>query len=150
LGERLTLFWNNHFATSNLKVNDLRAVHRQNATLRELARAPFSQLLARSIREPALLIWLDAPANRKEHPNENFARELMEVFTLGIGHYAESDVNEAARALTGTTVTARGEFREIEERHDDGEKTILGKAGPWRTDDLVNMLLDHPATARRL
>ena len=114
-----------------------------------IARAPFGELLEAAVRDPALLIWLDAPANRKGHPNENLARELMELFTLGIGHYTETDVKEAARALTGWTV-ADGAFRDVAARHDDGEKTILGGSGRWTGDDLVAMLLDHPATAERL
>jgi uncharacterized protein (DUF1800 family) len=149
LGERLTLLWHNHFATSNAKVNDLAAMHRQNELFRELARAPFGALLRRAVRDPALLVWLDAPANRKEHPNENLARELMELFTLGLGPYTEADVKEAARALTGWTV-ADGRFREDATRHDAGEKTVLGRTGRWRGDDLVALLLEHPATARRL
>ncbi len=101
------------------------------------------------VRDPAVLLWLDAPANRKEHPNENLGRELMELFTLGIGPYTESDVKDAARALTGWTVED-GEFRDVPARHDDGDKTILGKKGMWKGDDLLKILLDHPATARRL
>ena len=101
------------------------------------------------VRDPALLIWLDAPANRKGHPNENLARELMELFTLGIGHYTETDVKETARALTGWTVSD-GEFREAASRHDDGDKTILGKSGQLDGADVVRILLEHPATADRL
>jgi uncharacterized protein (DUF1800 family) len=149
LGERLTLLWHNHFATSALKVRDLSVMRRQNELFRELARAPFGQLLHAAVRDPAMLLWLDAPANRKEHPNENLARELMELFSLGIGHYSEADVKEAARALTGWTL-AGGQFREDSARHDDGEKTILGHRGRWRGDDLVRLVLDHPATAERL
>ena len=130
LGERLTLMWHNHFATSIQKVGDPTAMRRQNETFRRLARKPFGELLEAMARDPALLIWLDAPANRKGHPNENLARELMELFTLGIGHYTESDVKETARALTGWTVTD-GEFREAPTRHDDGDKTILGKSGKF-------------------
>jgi uncharacterized protein (DUF1800 family) len=149
LTERLTLLWHNHFATSNLKVDDTEAMYRQNETLRRHARAPFGRLLAAMLRDPALLIWLDAPANRKGHPNENLARELIELFTLGIGHYTENDVKEAARALTGWGVV-EGAFRELPTRHDDGAKTILGRTGRWRAPDLVKVLLGHPATARRL
>ncbi len=101
LGERLTLLWHNHFATSNLKVNDLAAMRRQNEIFRQFSRAPFGELLSHVIKEPATLDWLDAPANRKEHPNENLARESMELFTIGVGNFSESDVKEAARALTG-------------------------------------------------
>jgi uncharacterized protein (DUF1800 family) len=149
LGERLTLMWHNHFATSALKVRDLAALRRQNELFRTLARAPFGKLLHAVVRDPAMLIWLDAPANRKEHPNENLGRELMELFTLGIGHYTENDVKEAARALTGWTLVG-GAFREDAARHDGGEKTILGRQGRWRGDDLVRLVLDHPATAERL
>ncbi len=149
LGERLTLMWHDHFATSNAKVDDLAAMRRQNDTLRRLARAPFGELLNAAVRDPALLAWLDAPANRKGHPNENLARELMELFTLGVGHYAEPDVKDAARALTGWTVEEGG-FREESARHDDGEKSILGRTGRWSAGDLVKLLLDQPATADRL
>jgi uncharacterized protein (DUF1800 family) len=150
LTERLVLMWHNHFATSNLKVNDLAALHAQNRLFRDLARAPFGKLLDRAVRDPALLVWLDAPANRKGHANENLARELMELFTLGIGHYSEKDVKEAARALTGWTVSEEGRFEEQPVRHDDGEKVVLGKKGRWKGGDLVKMLREHPATASRL
>ncbi|HEV3443258.1 MAG TPA: DUF1800 domain-containing protein [Gemmataceae bacterium] len=150
LGERLALLWHNHFATSNLKVEDLTLMLGQNALFRELAKAPFGKLLNRVVRDPALLIWLDASANRKEHPNENLARELMELFTLGIGHYSERDVKEAARALTGWTLSEEGIFRDVSARHDAGEKTVLGQTGHWKGDDLIKRLLEHPATAERL
>jgi uncharacterized protein (DUF1800 family) len=149
LQERLTLMWHNHFATSNLKVNDLRLMKGQNETLRKNAFAPFGTLLKEMTHDPALLEWLDAPANHKEHPNENLGRELMELFTLGIGNYTEDDVKHVARALTGWTVR-QGAFRDQASAHDDGEKTILGKTGNWSGDDLVQMLCEHPATSRRL
>jgi uncharacterized protein (DUF1800 family) len=164
LGERLALMWHNHFATSNEKVMDFRAMLRQNALFREHGRAPFGELLGRLARDPALLVYLDAQANPKEHPNENLARELMELFTLGVGHYTETDVKEAARALTGWAPgnPAENEFRAmigqpLEQwvryspgRHDDGEKTVLGRRGQWSGDDLVKILLDQPAIADRL
>jgi uncharacterized protein (DUF1800 family) len=150
LTERLVLMWHNHFATSNLKVADLAAMYQQNQHFRELARAPFGKLLNVVAREPALLRWLDAPANRKGHPNENLGRELMELFTLGIGHYTEGDVKEAARALTSWTIGDDGRFEVVPVRHDDGTKTILGHEGKWTGDDLVRMLVEHPATAQRL
>jgi uncharacterized protein (DUF1800 family) len=149
LGERLTLLWHDHFATSQLKVNDLGAMRRQNETLRRLARAPFGELLHAMVRDPALLVWLDGPTNRKGHPNENLARELMELFTIGVGQFGESDVKEAARALTGLSV-AEGQFREASRTHDDGPKTVLGKTGRWTAGDLLGILLDHPRTAERL
>jgi uncharacterized protein (DUF1800 family) len=150
LGERLTFLWHNHFATSNLKVQNVEVMRAQNAIFRAMARAPFGRLLDRVGHDAALLLWLDAPANRKEHPNENLARELMELFTLGIGHYTETDVKEAARALTGWTLGSDGSFRDVAARHDTGEKTILGHTGRWRGEDLVKMLVKHPATAQRL
>jgi uncharacterized protein (DUF1800 family) len=149
LGERLALLWHNHFATSNEKVEDTAAMRRQNEVLRKHARAPFGELLKAVLHDPALLTWLDAPANRKGKPNENLGRELMELFTLGIGHYTEKDVKEAARGLTGWRVK-NGTFHEWPPDHDDGEKTILGHKGRWKGDDLVHLLLEHPATSRRL
>ena len=149
LGERLALMWHHHFATSNAKVDYLAAMRRQNELFRALGRKPFAELLTAVVRDPAVLIWLDAPANRKEHPNENLGRELMELFTLGVGNYSENDVKDAARALTGWTVED-GEFQEIAGRHDDGDKTILGKKGAWKGEDLLKILLEYPATARRL
>jgi uncharacterized protein (DUF1800 family) len=149
LRERLTLMWHNHFATSNEKVRDVAAMRRQNEMFRRLAKAPFGELLNGAIRDPALLFWLDAPVNRKGHPNENLARELMELFTLGIGNFTEADVKEAARALTGWSL-ANGDFQENPAQHDPGEKTVLGHKGQWRGADLVPILLEHPATSRRL
>ena len=149
LAERLALLWHNHFATSNLKVGNLGFMRRQNELFRTLGRGPFGELLGAVVRDPAMLVWLDASSNRKGHPNENLARELMELFSLGIGHYTERDVKEAARALTGWRVRNQA-FAEAANRHDEGEKTILGHTGCWKGDDLVRMVLEHPATARRL
>lgn len=149
LGEKLTLLWHNHFATSNLKIDDLAAMRAQNETLRRHATAPFGETLNAMLRDPALLNWLDAPANKKSQPNENLARELMELFTLGIGNYSEDAVKQAARALTGWTVKdAKQAFDEKE--HDAGKKKILDKSGTWTAIDLSAMLLEHPATSRRL
>jgi uncharacterized protein (DUF1800 family) len=148
-GERLVLMWHDHFATGNAKVRSVRAMRRQNELFRTHTRAKFSTLANAVVRDPAILEYLDAPANRKGHPNENLARELMELFTLGIGHYTELDVKEAARCLTGWGVEEDG-FVESAARHDDGEKTVLGKTGKWTGTDLVNQLLKHEATAARL
>jgi uncharacterized protein (DUF1800 family) len=173
LAERLTLLWHNHFATSNVKVQSAQAMRRQHLAFRKHARGPFGALLRAVVHDPALLVWLDAPANRKGSPNENLGRELMELFTLGVGRYTEQDVKEAARALTGWTVAdgrfrgdaagalrdkpfevvrpvAEGKFRENAAAHDGGEKTVLGRKGKWTGDDLVKILLDQPATARRV
>ena len=149
LGERLTLMWHNHFATSNAKVRDLALMRQQNEMFRQNARSRFAVLLEAALHDPALLIWLDGSSNRREHPNENLARELMELFTLGIGHFSEADVKQAARALTGWTIKDKT-FVEAHEDHDAGEKTILGRRGQWSGTDLIKMLLDNPATALRL
>jgi uncharacterized protein (DUF1800 family) len=149
LGERLTLLWHNHFATSNLKLSDLGAMRRQNELLRRHARGRFSDLLRAVVRDPAMLLWLDAPENRKGRPNENLARELLELFTLGIGHYTEDDVKEAARALTGWTVK-EGSFFEEPQTHDSGRKTLLGRSGELGGDGVLDIALEHPATADRL
>ena len=164
LGERLAFMWHNHFATSNEKLKSRTAALRQVAIFREYGRGPFGELLSRVVHDPALLAYLDAYANRKEHPNENLARELMELFTLGVGHYTEPDVKEAARALSGWTfdpgwnsdnpllgrTLERIRFRFDPRLHDDGDKTILGQRGRWTGDDLLRILLDQPATADRL
>jgi uncharacterized protein (DUF1800 family) len=149
LGERLTLLWHDHFATSNLKVKNLAAMRQQNDLFRRHGRGPFRVLLDAVVRDPALLIWLDASSNRKDHPNENLARELLELFTLGIGPYSETDVKEAARALTGWTVED-DLFREIARRRDDGIKTIIGHTGKLTASDLLRILTEHPATSKRL
>jgi len=149
LTERLTLMWHNHFATSNLKVNDLSLMRRQNETLRAHSRAPFGGLLRAMLRDPALLVWLDAPDNTKGHPNENLGRELLELFTLGVGPYSEDDVKECSRALTGWKLVG-DEARFVPSRHDAGTKTILGRTAPFDTEALASWLLQHPATSRRL
>jgi uncharacterized protein (DUF1800 family) len=149
LGERLTLLWHNHFATSNRKVQNLVYMHEQNELFRKHARGRFGELLTAVVKHPAMLIWLDADSNRRGQPNENLARELLELFTLGIGNYTETDVREAARALTGWTV-ANGKPQFVAERHDDGEKEILGRRERFTGDELLQQLLDHPATARRI
>jgi uncharacterized protein (DUF1800 family) len=149
VGERLVLMWHDHFATGFAKVRNVRAMRTQNERFRTLARAKFSALANAAVRDPALLEYLDAPANRKGHPNENLARELMELFTLGIGNYTETDVKEAARCLTGWSVE-EGRFVLLSARHDDGDKTVLGLTGKWTGDDLVNQLLKREATAARL
>lgn len=149
LQERLTLMWHNHFATSNLKVGNLHQMKQQNETLRKHARAEFGDMLHAMLRDPALLIWLDAPSNRKGHPNENLARELMELFTLGVGNYTETDVKEVARALTGWTVR-RGRFEDRTDQHDEGEKTILGETSPFSGGRIADLLLKQPAVSRRL
>jgi uncharacterized protein (DUF1800 family) len=149
LTERLTLLWHNHFATSQLKVEDVAAMKRQNDTFRRHARGPFGELLRAMLSDPALLVWLDGPSNRKGKPNENLARELLELFTLGLGHFSERDVQETARALTGRTVN-QGLYAFRPDWHDDGAKAILGTTDRFDRDKLADVLLGQPATAQRL
>ena len=121
----------------------------QNELLRKHARGPFGDLLRAVVKQPAMLVWLDADSNRTGHANENLARELMELFTLGIGQYTEADVQSAARALTGWTIADKA-YRFNSARHDDHELTLLGRRGRMTGDDLLDALVEHPATARRI
>ena len=146
LRERMTLFWHNHFATSQAKVQNAGLMQRQNGLFRTHALGDFRQLLAEVGKDPAMLIWLDSTANRKARPNENYAREVMELFTLGRGRYSEKDVQEAARAFTGWFVV-RDRFKADPAQHDSGTKTILGRAGTFDGDDVPEILLAQPACA---
>lgn len=149
LREQLALMWHNHFATSNLKVQSCAAMHEHLQTLRRFARAPFGEMLSAIVKDRAMLVWLDADQNHKSHPNENLARELFELFTLGEGNYSERDVCDAARALTGWTVKD-GQVRFDASRHDDGQKCILGRTGDFDTDSLLLLLIERPETAERI
>ena len=149
LQERLTLFWHNHFATGANKVENAAFMNRQIALFRRFAAGNFRSLLLEVSRDPAMLIWLDGRFNRKGRPNENYGREVMELFTLGIGNYTERDVKEVARAFTGWTLK-EGTFAFEPGQHDGGEKTILGKKGNFGGEDVVDILAAHPATAKRL
>lgn len=153
--ERLALMWHDHFATSYSVVGIsafMRQQHRLFRTHGTLSGgdASFAKLAKGIVRDAAMARFLDADGNRKEHPNENLAREFMELFTLGTGNYTESDVKEAARALTGLGMSLEGEVRFAAEHHDGGEKTILGKRGPWRPDDLPSLVLERPACAKHV
>ena len=149
LREKLTLLWHGHFATSNLKVQDLLLMKRQNDLFRSKATSEFGELLHAVLRDPAMLYWLDANSNREGHANENLARELMELFTLGVGNYTEEDVKEAARALTGWSVK-RAEVKFRSDRHDGKQKTILGQTESFDVKSLADLLLRQHATSRRL
>ncbi len=149
LREKLALMWHNHFATSNLKVKDLRLMLQQNELFRQFASGKFGKLLHAMLRDPAMIMWLDANSNRVGHPNENLARELLELFTLGIGNYSEQDVMQAARALTGWSFKA-GEVFFRPEHHDGEPKTILGDTDRLNGESLAELLLDQEATSRRL
>ena len=148
LQEKLTLFWHSHFATSAQKVQDTYAMWRQNQTFRENARGNFGALAKAISRDPAMIFWLDLQQSRVRQPNENFARELMELFTLGEGHYTEADVTEAARAFTGYRVDPRDDvFRFAMFEHDAGPKRVLGRSGNFNGDDVIDILLAQPACA---
>jgi len=148
LRERMTLFWHGYFTSSFRDVRDGVAMIEQNELLREHALGRFGDLLRGIVRDPAMLEYLDNIQNRKGNPNENFARELMELFTLGEGHYTERDVKEAARALTGWVERPGSEPRMVRRLHDRGRKTILGRTGNFDADDVVDLLLEQPACAR--
>ncbi len=153
LAERMTLFWHNHFATSMQKVVHAQAMWRQHQVLRADALGSFATLLHAVAKDPAMLVYLDGANSRREAPNENFAREVMELFTLGEagqgGGYTESDIREAARAFTGWSVErADFSYRYRPAFHDDGAKTVLGQSGPFNGDQVLDILLDQPATAR--
>ena len=146
LEEKLTLFWHGHFATGQAKVRDARMMQRQNEMLRANASGSLRELLIGVLKDPAMLVYLDNGENIKSHPNENFGRELLELFTMGVGHYTERDVREAARAFTGWTNDALA-FRFDAAQHDDGEKTFLGRTGPLNGEDIIDVILAQPATA---
>ena len=146
LRERMTLFWHNHFATSDAKVQNPGLMLRQNTMLRSQALGDFGALVSAIGKDPAMLIWLDSTINKKAKPNENYAREVMELFTLGRGQYTENDVREAARAFTGWFVV-RDQFQEVPRQHDDGVKTVLKRSGTWDGDDIPGILLQQPACA---
>ena len=153
LRERMTLFWHNHFATSQQKVNRSQAMWRQNQLLRAQALGDFRGLLHAVAKDPAMLVYLDGANSRKEAPNENFAREVMELFTLGEasqgGRYTEQDIKEAARAFTGWSVERDDfSFKFRPAFHDDGNKTILGRSGNFDGDAALDILLEQPSAAR--
>src|SRR5262249_20954707 len=151
LRERLTLFWHNHFATSVAKVGRPELMFRQNLLLRKHALGKFGPLLNEMGRDPAMLAWLDSNENVKSQPNENYAREVMELFSLGVGNYSEKDIREVARAFTGCHTDITGsEYRFNSHLHDDGPKTILGQNGNWTGDDVVEILLKQASCARFL
>ena len=142
LREKLTLFWHNHFATSNAKVNNAGFMLGQFELMYRHALGSFRTLLLEMGKDPAMLVWLDTNTSKKGMPNENYARELMELFSLGIGHYTEQDIREAARAFTGWEIQdGKAAFNKAQ--HDDGDKTVLGKTGKWSGDDIARICLEQ-------
>lgn len=146
LREKMTLFWHDHFATSTQFAWLMQV---QNNTLRKHALGKFDKMLHAIAKDPAMIIYLNNQQNKKDAPNENFAREVMELFTLGEGNvYTEKDIKEAARAFTGWTVNKKGDFEFVAKEHDDGEKTFLGRTGNFNGEEIINILLEEKGTAR--
>ena len=149
LQEKMALFWHGHFATNEDKVRDYRKMLKQLQLFQAKGLGSFRDLLIGVAQDPAMLMFLDAGVNTNDSPNENFAREIMELFTMGVGHYGERDVQEAARAFTGWNYEGL-EFRVDEALHDTGEKTFLGHSGTFDGVDVIDLILAEPATAEFL
>jgi len=147
--EKMTLFWHGHFATTEEKVRDYRKLHIQNELLRQHATGKFRDLMVAVAKDPAMLSFLDAGVNLKGAPNENFAREIMELFTMGVGNYTEQDIKEAARAFTGWNYNDL-RFVINPQQHDDDEKTILSRTGRFTGEQVIDILLAQPVTAEFL
>jgi len=148
LVEKMTLFWHSHFATSAQKVKDAYWMWLQNDTLRRHALGNFVTLTKAISRDPAMMIYLDLPQSRRKHPNENWARELMELFTVGIGNYTEKDVRESARAFTGYRLDlATQRYWFAPNQHDAGPKNFIGRTGNFNGDDIIDILIQQPACA---
>jgi len=147
--EKMTLFWHGHFATSIQKVHDAYWMWLQNDALRRNAFGNFGALVKKVSRDPAMMIYLDLQQSRQEHPNENWARELMELFTVGIGNYTEQDIRESARAFTGYRVdmtTQQFHFAPFQQDH--GTKTFMNRTGNLNGDDIIDILVSKPACAQ--
>lgn len=148
LRERMVLFWHNHFVSSIAKVKSPALMYAQNQLFRTQALGSFSDLLHAASKDPAMLIYLDSATSRQGSPNENFAREVMELFTLGEGNYSEHDIKEAARAYTGWSIDPEtGQFMWRPRFHDDGEKLVLGQRGNFDGDAVLDIILRKPQMA---
>ncbi|OJJ23583.1 hypothetical protein BKI52_04265 [marine bacterium AO1-C] len=146
LREKMTYFWHGHFACQN---RNIYFIQNQINTIRKHALGNFKDLVMAIAKDPAMLLFLNNQQNRKQHPNENFARELMELFTLGRGNYTEKDIKEAARAFTGWGINRRTyEFRFRARLHDFDDKTFLGKTGNFNGEDIIDIILKQEQTAR--
>jgi uncharacterized protein (DUF1800 family) len=147
--EKMTLFWHGHFATSATKVKSAYRMWLQNQRLRAHALGNFGTLTKAISRDPAMMVWLDLVNSRKEQPNENFARELLELFTLGEGNYVENDVKESAKAFTGYRINpADQEFRFVANQSDPSIKVFMEKIGPWNGDQIIDIILEQPQCAK--
>jgi uncharacterized protein (DUF1800 family) len=147
LEEKMTLFWHGHFATSDEKVKDYRKMEKQNVMLRAQATGNFRTLMIAVAQDPAMLAYLDAAVNVKGAPNENFAREIMELFTMGVGNYSEQDIREAARAFTGWNYHGL-QFVINPAQHDNANKTVLGRTGNFDGVEVIDIILAQPVTAQ--
>lgn len=148
LHERMVWFWHNHFTSSIKKVRTADWMFKQDLLVRKHALGNFALFLQSIAFDPAMLIYLDGRSNKKGQPNENFARELLELFTLGEGHYAEADIKEAARAFTGWKVSPKkGKAVFRRKLHDDGVKQFMGRSGTFKGDDILSILLANPRTS---
>ena len=145
LEEKLTLFWHGHFATGENKVRDYRMMLRQNEMFRSHASGSLRELLVGILKDPAMLVYLDNGENVKKHPNENFGRELLALFTMGVGNYTEHDVREGARAFTGWTNDVLT-FKFDAGQHDFTDKTFLGRTGNLNGEDVIDTILKQRAT----
>ena len=151
LREKMVIFWHDHFATSLQKVKQPALLLKQNELFREHAFGDFKALTHAMLRDPAMMLYLDTQASVKGKPNENFAREVMELFTLGEGNYTENDIKEAARAFTGYRFDRRvGEVTHMRFQWDGGEKTVFGKTGNFNGDDVIDLLFEQEAAAEYL
>jgi uncharacterized protein (DUF1800 family) len=144
--EKTTLFWHGHFATSAAKVNTASLLYRQHELLRRHSLGSFEAMVQGIARDPAMLLYLDSATNRKTHPNENFAREVMELFCLGVGNYTEGDIQQLARCFTGWEIQYK-EFKFHSYQHDFGAKTLFGRSVNFDGDDAIRVILEQPAAA---
>jgi uncharacterized protein (DUF1800 family) len=148
LAERMVLFWHNNFTSSLVKVRDPGLLFNQDRLIRKYAFGSFAKMLHAVAKDPAMIVYLDNETNSKGKPNENFAREVMELFTLGEGNYTEPDVKASARAFTGWRVNYRtAAFQFAPKLHDNGVKTFLGQTGDFGGDDILNIILQQKAAA---
>ena len=149
LREKMTLFWHDHFATSIQKVRQPVLLVQQNHIFRQNAFGSSKDLTQAVLMDPAMMLYLDTQSSKKGHPNENFAREVMELFTLGEGNYTEQDIREAARAFTGYQLNREtGKVVHNPRQWDETNKTIFGKTGPFKGDDVIRLIFEKPQAAR--
>ena len=160
LEEKMALFWHQLFATGNSKVDNPPELTQQIAMFRDCAMGSFRDLLVELARNPAMIYWLDNNGNHRGAINENWGRELLELFSMGVGNYSEDDIKEASRAFTGWTIAPKiprnplgrfyWNFEYRPEDHDDGQKTFLGQTGAFNGQDIIDIVVKQSATARFL